>query len=258
MRDYYAILGVSETASAAEIKRAYRSLAVKYHPDKNNKPEAAALFVEINEAYDTLSDPEKKFVYDQRRYGPYRQTVQDEPEQQHRDPKYKPKSRTARRKREKSASYLLMEKWHELAQWANIAGFVLVALLALDYVLPYNIDEETISEIKVVRGRRGGFAYVRIYTEGGKNIKAYEHIGQVGEKFRLYHTLVYRIPMQVESLDESFKIKMGYMYQALMIFPGMLLLISALGIVSRKSVAQSFNYAIGSVILIIITLVLIY
>ena len=65
-RDYYEVLGVSKTASADEIKRAYRSLAKKYHPDMNpGDAEAEAKFKEVNEAYAVLSDEEKKAKYDQ-------------------------------------------------------------------------------------------------------------------------------------------------------------------------------------------------
>ena len=64
-KDYYDILGVSKSASDPEIKRAYRKLAMKFHPDKNpNKKEAEERFKEINEAYAVLSDKEKRKQYD--------------------------------------------------------------------------------------------------------------------------------------------------------------------------------------------------
>ena len=65
-RDYYEVLGVSKTASADEIKKAYRTLAKKYHPDMNpGDKEAEAKFKEANEAYDVLSDGDKRQKYDQ-------------------------------------------------------------------------------------------------------------------------------------------------------------------------------------------------
>jgi len=64
-RDYYEVLGISKGASEDEIKRAYRRLAKKYHPDVNKEPGAEEKFKEINEAYEVLSDPQKKANYDQ-------------------------------------------------------------------------------------------------------------------------------------------------------------------------------------------------
>lgn len=65
-RDYYNVLGVEKNASADEIKRAYRRMAIKYHPDKNpGDKEAEAKFKECAEAYEVLSDPEKRKRYDQ-------------------------------------------------------------------------------------------------------------------------------------------------------------------------------------------------
>jgi molecular chaperone DnaJ len=67
VRDYYEILGVPRDASPDEVKRAYRRLAMQYHPDRNQAPDAEERFKEIAEAYDVLSDTQKRAAYD--RYG---------------------------------------------------------------------------------------------------------------------------------------------------------------------------------------------
>ncbi len=64
-RDYYKVLGVERTASADQIKKAYRRLAHKYHPDVSKEPNAEARFKEMQEAYEVLKDPEKRAAYDQ-------------------------------------------------------------------------------------------------------------------------------------------------------------------------------------------------
>lgn len=67
-RDYYEVLGVERSASTADLKKAYRKLALQYHPDRNqNDKEAEAKFKEVSEAYSVLSDDEKRSLYD--RYG---------------------------------------------------------------------------------------------------------------------------------------------------------------------------------------------
>ncbi|KAK1789583.1 hypothetical protein P4O66_015486 [Electrophorus voltai] len=75
-QDYYEVLGVPRDASERQIKKAFHKLAMKYHPDKNKKPDAETKFREIAEAYETLSDAERRREYDQlktfsrRRAGP--------------------------------------------------------------------------------------------------------------------------------------------------------------------------------------------
>jgi molecular chaperone DnaJ len=68
-RDYYEVLGVDKNASADEIKKAYKKMAIKYHPDRNpDDKEAEAKFKEAAEAYDVLRDENKRARYDQ--FGP--------------------------------------------------------------------------------------------------------------------------------------------------------------------------------------------
>ncbi len=64
VRDFYALLGVSSSASVELIKAAYRKKATLYHPDKNSSPDAAVRFREIQEAYDVLCDTERRKTFD--------------------------------------------------------------------------------------------------------------------------------------------------------------------------------------------------
>src|SRR5260370_4543620 len=73
-RDYYDVLGVQRNVSEEEVKRAYRKLAVKFHPDKNpDDPHAEEKFKEIGEAYDVLMDDDKRAAYDRFGHGAFAQ-----------------------------------------------------------------------------------------------------------------------------------------------------------------------------------------
>lgn len=82
MKDFYDVLGVTKTATLEEIKKAYRKAASTHHPDVNSDPEATNRFREIQEAYETLSDPEKKRIYDSGGYGMNFRRHQSDPGEQ--------------------------------------------------------------------------------------------------------------------------------------------------------------------------------
>lgn len=75
MTDHYAALGVASSATLADIKKAFRQQAALYHPDRNASPDAPARFRQVQQAYDVLSDPDKRQAYDDNR----RRNLLDDP-----------------------------------------------------------------------------------------------------------------------------------------------------------------------------------
>jgi curved DNA-binding protein CbpA len=69
-QDYYAVLGLNRKASAEDVQRAYRTLALRYHPDRNTAADAASRMTAINEAYETLGEPSRRREYDRRMVQP--------------------------------------------------------------------------------------------------------------------------------------------------------------------------------------------
>jgi hypothetical protein len=139
----YDILGVSPSASDAEIKRAYRDLVKKFHPDRNPAPEAKLLIVQINEAYDILSDPGKRLAYDQ---GGFQWVVEETYEE---DPREVYKREYLRKRAEKKQlareRKLKREIQHfHLARWLSFPLLAFSIFLIADYYLPSRQFEETV------------------------------------------------------------------------------------------------------------------
>ena len=113
--DYYELLGVAPGATMAQIKSAYRKLAKKFHPDINDSPDAAERFREITEAYDTLTDPDRRRRYD-RLHGTSRTTFTDDDQSRY----TRPGAGSANGSRFQAASPILKvleDLWLEIRRW---------------------------------------------------------------------------------------------------------------------------------------------
>ena len=259
MKDYYAILGVSTSASESEIKKAFRKLAVRYHPDKNASAEAKPRFLEINEAYDVLGDRVKRALYDERRANPFSELL-EEPTPQHRDPAYRRRTPYQASKREPPATYILMRDYLKYMLWVSRIGLVAAFLFFLDYLMPYRQVDEAIEEIYAVRTRRAGAAYHIILTESGRKIKLYEFEGSYFRNegtIRSTVTRIYGTAMAISNASGTYVIKLGYMYRNLIFFPIILFVNSLLALLLRKRVELSFNLNVTGIILLIINFVMI-
>ncbi|MFC0397021.1 J domain-containing protein [Paraburkholderia rhizosphaerae] len=132
MATLYMKLGVAEDASAAEIKRAYRKAAMKWHPDRNagNEEAARATFLDIKDAYEILSDPEKRKVYDsvyasemhrwqtQQKHHQERHHQQQHPQQQYEQQRQRDHERSERARRQRAEDAAADAKYQERVTFA--------------------------------------------------------------------------------------------------------------------------------------------
>lgn len=264
MKNYYTILGVSPSAHAADIKRAYRRLALQYHPDKNPTAAAEQFFKEVNEAYDVLGDPQKKYAYDQQFLNPVYETPIPEEEPKHRDPYFRRKAGREAAPRPSSDSQLeLMRQYLPIFSWFTGVSFLFTSLLLVDFVFPVSFSEEVISESYTVykTGRHGGkyYAYDVLQTEEGTKVELYEHeITQFWDEGTILigKTLVYSLSRNVKNPRTNYTVSELGIFGDLRYVPFVLLITSVLGVVFAKKVSFAFNLSIVNFTLLLIALYL--
>ena len=254
MKDYYAILGVAPSASETEIKRAFRRLAVQYHPDKNSSPDAKPRFQEINEAYDILGDWEKRAGYDARLVNPF-QEIFTEPVRTHRDPAYR---RTKPfRKKEPPASWFLMRDSIRYVIWISRVGVFFTTLFFLDYFLPYEQRQDRIAEVRTGRGRDSNSYYI-LYSVHGERFQVFHARGANftgGSDIRLGVTRIFGSVMTVTNSAGTFDVWVA-MYSTLIFFPILLFLNSLLALLYRRRMEFCFNLSVTAFVLLVISLIL--
>lgn len=126
--DFYGVLGVAKTASSAEIKEAYRRLALEYHPDRNKSPEAEERFKEVSQAYSVLSNPDQRNLYNA--LGPEKY---DDPKEVFR---YYVGREVNRREMEREEREYEASKSTEQTGLIESMLVILFALFAIDFLIP--------------------------------------------------------------------------------------------------------------------------
>ena len=262
MKDYYAILGIHPASSEAEIKRAYRRLAVTFHPDKNPDPEAENLFKEINEAYDIIGDPEKKRDYDLiiQNY-PVAEVSQSAPgpPRRHRDPAYHRKYAPGPRpKGERERMHEFMARYLPVAHRLTVISSMVALFFLLDYTLPKTVVEEKIAKTTLTRISvgRSNKAYWTITTADGRRFEIdlylQDHFPRGGE-VRLRLSPMLNIPLTVEGSGHRERVRKS-MYGNFIFAPVVLLFSAIIALLFRKDVEKGFNYGIVSFLSMLLAL----
>ncbi len=257
MKNYYKILGVNLNAHDADIKRAFRKLAIQYHPDKNPDPSAEVLFKEINEAYEVLSDPQKKAGYDWRIQNPLSDSAQETTKPTHRDPAYHSTgSKRSNVKSERERLFEMMIKYLPIIKRSSVICFSLSAFLLVDYILPNRLDTEKI--IKTYShsnsiGRYSNTYHVILTNENHEIELPFELLNyfQVDDDITLYSSLILHVKRTVEGNGIVVTMRRS-IYGNFIFAPMTLLIISFLALVFSKDVERSFNYGIISLLILIL------
>lgn len=257
MKDYYAILGVSKTSSANTIRDAYRKLAKQFHPDINKEAFAEHYFKEVNEAYETLGDPEKRAVYDQ----PAIEFVfESSSPPRHRDRAYHRQQPQPDYESDSQRLKRLSEEYKIYFVWFCRVGLAFSVLFGLDRILPTKISEQTIVEVEVERYRRA-ISY-HIITDRGRNIVLdpvdFSHLGDMAKEgpIALELTMLFSTVLSIQGGLGEPSIWVEKLYTTLSFFPSILFLASLIGELLKRKTEVVLNCGTISLVLSVICLVI--
>lgn len=264
MKDYYDILGVSRGASEAEIKRAYRKLVVKYHPDKNKEASAQDQIREINEAYDVLGDVEKRRVYDLGQYKPLIDafTVSEEPPP-HRDPAYRRRRPAARPASSKPTMRELIEQYTPFFVKVSVTAFAFCMLLVVDYILPFSKTMEKVIDTYYystnTRGRYTSQTVYLVVVTNENNRYKLEDVDlpvQTGDLIFSSSTRLFGVPIFIQFNTGGQWTFRPTIYRNFVFLPLVLLVTSSLGVFLKRYTELRFNLGIVNGILLILSVFL--
>jgi curved DNA-binding protein CbpA len=258
LKNYYFILSLNIYASDAEVKRAYRKLAIQFHPDKNKSPEAEEIFKEVNEAYEVLGDPLRKVIYDQMLKG--EQVVeQAQPEPpKHRDPRYKPRPQNQQRPRKPTHREEILSMMALNLRYALMISrltLLFSVVLIADYSLP-PIKSKT--EVVNENPSNSGSSY-KLELLDGKSVSVSREAARKlrrADQIAIYRSAWFSVPVALEDERTHYRTSIQLsIYGNFIFWPILLMLTSLVGTFYWKGVEFRFNIAIVNFLLFLLTLV---
>jgi curved DNA-binding protein CbpA len=260
LKNYYFILGLNIYASESQIKQAYRKLALQFHPDKNPSTDAETIFKEINEAYETLGDSEKKTTYDLLLRGITPVVLAATESRPHRDPRYKPRPPGSfSRKSKRQELREVMSDYLKYALIISRLSLAFAILLVLDFSLPKDKAERQVLYTSYRKEIRGGRS-LQLNLKDGVTISLSKKDAQEfkqGARIFIYQSSLFGVPTSVENEKTHFVAKIPVaIYGNFIFFPMILLITSILGVFYWKGVEFRFNLGVVNFFLVLLSIVL--
>lgn len=257
-KNYYTILGVSPTSGEAEIKAAYRRMALLLHPDKNPLPEAESAFKEVNEAYEVLSDPISRNLYDQM----LTQTV-PQPQVWHRDPAYRRRQQAGykpQRPQGPSARAVMMHGSLRLFRKVAWVALVFCVLLIVDYLLPNRVSEEIVkTDANDLKHIFSAMPNDLLVTDKGNHfplrIDELKYFPK-NSVARVCTSRIFSLLVKVENANGSYEVNnLATLYRNFIFAPLLLLGLSVVGVLWKKGTEFRFNIGVVTVLMMVLNFV---
>lgn len=247
--DYYKRLGVSPDSSTEEIRKAYHNLARTYHPDVNRDPGSVGIFQSIQEAYEVLSDPQKRFQYDNRNL-----TI-GAPVFHHRDPAYRRRTTSRPKTSEEQELQKLMAKMLTGFIWVPRVGIVLFLVLLIDFFLPSRQFEDQV-EFRgrwrmqyTIKTKSGGSFYFSL-PEGRAFLRE--------DKILVTTSPLFGILKSLENPSKTYRLPgSASVFSYLSFAPIILALVSVLSAIKRWGLQIDFRLCIAAFLLLLLNGILI-
>lgn len=257
MKDYYQILRIGRGASAAEIRRAYRVLVQKLHPDVNPDPAAHELIKDVNEAYDVLGDAVKKQAYDYGLENPYI-TVGVPQEPAHRDPAYKRRGFYRPPTVSDTSQLDIMKRYLHVVTKVAWIGCVLCMVLAVDFGVPHRVIPDDVKTFRLPGNRRANHFF--LITQANRSLKISDRdleIFEVGQKIDIIESGLFsilvavRVPEKQVSVTNLNTVYRNYFFVLILLFA-----LSIIALVPKGTIEFKFNIGIVNFFVLIFVLIL--